>query len=182
MIDSTPPRAWTSICGVLPHRGGAAAANRRLAASSVAPISPNIGAPCVLARLGSRAFATCWVAGRSRSPQARACGWDITATWNQSSSRGRAPGMPSASMHGMTQAALERRIESVLETVQKPSRYIGGEANQVQKPQATAVVALCYPDAYEVGISNQALQILYRQVNARPAMAAERVYCPWPDM
>src|SRR4249920_2953401 len=82
----------------------------------------------------------------------------------------------------MTQAALERRIESVLETVQKPSRYIGGEANQVQKPQATAVVALCYPDAYEVGISNQALQILYQQVNARPAMAAERVYCPWPDM
>ena len=73
--------------------------------------------------------------------------------------------MPSASMRGMTQAALERRIESVLETVQKPSRYIGGEANQVQKPQATAVVALCYPDAYEVGISNQALQILYQQVN-----------------
>ena len=85
-------------------------------------------------------------------------------------------------MRYMTQAALERRIESVLETVQKPSRYIGGEANQVQKPQATAVVALCYPDAYEVGISNQALQILYQQVNARPAMAAERVYCPWPDM
>ena len=90
--------------------------------------------------------------------------------------------MPSASMHGMTQAALERRIESVLETVQKPSRYIGGEANQVQKPQATTVVALCYPDAYEVGISNQALQILYQQVNGRTGMAAERVYCPWPDM
>ena len=82
----------------------------------------------------------------------------------------------------MTQAALERRIESVLETVQKPSRYIGGEVNQVQKPQATTVVALCYPDAYEVGISNQALQILYQQVNRRAGMAAERVYCPWPDM
>ena len=70
----------------------------------------------------------------------------------------------------------------MLETVQKPSRYIGGEANQVQKPQATTVVALCYPDAYEVGISNQALQILYQQVNGRTGMAAERVYCPWPDM
>src|SRR6476659_4819565 len=77
---------------------------------------------------------------------------------------------------------LEQKIEAVLETVQKPSRYIGGEANQVRKPQATTVVALCYPDAYEIGISNQALQILYRQVNARPAMAAERVYCPWPDL
>jgi radical SAM superfamily enzyme YgiQ (UPF0313 family) len=43
-------------------------------------------------------------------------------------------------------------------------------------------VGLCYPDAYEVGISNQALQILYDQVNRHPAMAAERVYCPWPDM
>ena len=62
-------------------------------------------------------------------------------------------------------ALLEQKIEAVLETVQKPSRYIGGEANQVRKPQATRLVALCYPDAYEIGISNQALQILYTQVN-----------------
>src|SRR5262252_3821238 len=79
-------------------------------------------------------------------------------------------------------AVLDQRIEAVLETVQKPSRYIGGEANQVRKPQATRLVALCYPDAYEIGISNQALQILYTQVNEREAFAAERVYCPWPDM
>src|SRR6478752_4449110 len=77
---------------------------------------------------------------------------------------------------------LDQKIEAVLETVQKPSRYIGGEANQVRKPQATRLVALCYPDAYEIGISNQALQILYAQVNARETFAAERVYCPWPDM
>ena len=77
---------------------------------------------------------------------------------------------------------LDQRIEAVLETVQKPSRYIGGEANQVRKPTATRLVALCYPDAYEIGISNQALQILYSQVNAREQFAAERVYCPWPDM
>ena len=82
----------------------------------------------------------------------------------------------------MGNALLEDRIEAVLETVQKPSRYIGGEANQVRKPQATALVALCYPDAYEIGISNQALQILYQQVNRREGIAAERVYCPWPDM
>src|SRR3954449_8715657 len=77
---------------------------------------------------------------------------------------------------------LDQKIEAVLETVQKPSRYIGGEANQVRKPHATRLIALCYPDAYEIGISNQALQILYAQVNAREAFAAERVYCPWPDM
>jgi hypothetical protein len=50
------------------------------------------------------------------------------------------------------------------------------------KAQAHRLVALCYPDAYEIGISNQALQILYTQVNARESFAAERVYCPWPDM
>jgi radical SAM family uncharacterized protein len=77
---------------------------------------------------------------------------------------------------------LEQKIEAVLETVQKPSRYIGGEANEVKKPAATRLIALCYPDAYEIGISNQALQILYTQVNRRESFAAERVYCPWPDM
>src|ERR1700747_3360131 len=82
----------------------------------------------------------------------------------------------------MAASLMDQRIESLLETVQKPSRYIGGEANQVRKPQATSLVALCYPDAYEIGISNQALQILYTQVNRRGSFAAERVYCPWPDM
>src|SRR6059058_1913691 len=77
---------------------------------------------------------------------------------------------------------LDQKIEAALERVQKPSRYIGGEANQVRKPEATRLVALCYPDAYEVGISNQALQILYAQINRRDSFAAERTYCPWPDM
>src|SRR5262249_19657471 len=88
---------------------------------------------------------------------------------------------PAGSICPMT-PLLQQKIEAALETVQKPSRYIGGEANQVRKPNATRLVALCYPDAYEVGISNQALQILYAQVNARDSFAAERVYCPWPDM
>ena len=80
------------------------------------------------------------------------------------------------------ESVMDRKIESVLESVRRPSRYIGGEANEVLKRDATALVALCYPDAYEVGISNQALQILYQQINRRPEIAAERVYCPWPDM
>jgi len=73
---------------------------------------------------------------------------------------------------------LDQKIEAVLETVLKPSRYIGGEANQVTKPTATRLIALCYPDAYEIGISNQALQILYTQVNRRDSFAAERVSSP----
>ena len=54
---------------------------------------------------------------------------------------------------------LDQTIESILPGVQKPSRYIGGESNQVVKdPEtATARVVWSYPDAYEIGISNQKL-------------------------
>jgi radical SAM family uncharacterized protein len=80
------------------------------------------------------------------------------------------------------QSALQPRIERLLTEVEKPSRYIGGETNETVKPDATVRVAFAYPDAYEVGISNQALQILYGLVNDRTEASAERVYCPWPDM
>jgi radical SAM superfamily enzyme YgiQ (UPF0313 family) len=75
-------------------------------------------------------------------------------------------------------------IESILPGVQKPSRYIGGEPNQVRRDpdSATARIVLSYPDAYEIGISNQALQILYGMINERTGAWAERAYCPWPDM
>lgn len=81
-------------------------------------------------------------------------------------------------------SSLEQTIESILPGVQKPSRYIGGESNQVLKdPEtATARVAWSYPDAYEIGISNQALQVLYAMVNERTGAWAERTFCPWPDM
>ena len=82
----------------------------------------------------------------------------------------------------MEQHSLQPRIERLLTEVEKPSRYIGGETNETVKPDATVRVAFAYPDAYEVGISNQALQILYGLVNDRTEAAAERVYCPWPDM
>jgi radical SAM superfamily enzyme YgiQ (UPF0313 family) len=80
--------------------------------------------------------------------------------------------------------SLEQTIESILPGVQKPSRYIGGESNQVLKDPgtATARIVWSYPDAYEIGISNQALQILYSMVNERTGAWAERAYCPWPDM
>lgn len=82
----------------------------------------------------------------------------------------------------MRTSTLETRIEDLLGEVERPSRYIGGETNQIVKPTAAVRIALAYPDVYEVGISNQALQILYALVNERSAAAAERVYCPWPDM
>lgn len=74
------------------------------------------------------------------------------------------------------------RLESILRAVQKPARYIGGEWNSVLKANAETYIALAYPDTYEIGMSNLALQILYEIVNSDTRFAAERVFAPWPDM
>ena len=75
-------------------------------------------------------------------------------------------------------------LESFLALVEKPSRYIGGEANAARKDRSACrlSVALAFPDAYEVGMSHLGLQILYAILNAHPQICAERVYAPWPDM
>jgi len=76
------------------------------------------------------------------------------------------------------------KLQSVLPHVQKPARYIGGEANCTIK-NATDVsyrVALAFPDVYEVAFSHIGLKILYQMLNRRDDCWAERVYCPWPDM
>lgn len=72
----------------------------------------------------------------------------------------------------------------LLLSVEKPSRYIGGEVNQVRKDpgDVRCTIGLCYPDVYEIGMSHLGLQVLYGVVNAHPELAAQRVFCPWPDM
>src|SRR5579872_896447 len=77
-----------------------------------------------------------------------------------------------------------RALDDVLSRVKKPARYQGGEWNAVRKDGATArlKVLLSYPDAYEVGVSNQGLQILYSILNGQDGYLCERVYAPWPDM
>src|SRR5258708_3429130 len=66
----------------------------------------------------------------------------------------------------------------------KPVQYVGGEVNSVVKDwDATEVRwALMYPDAYEVGVPNQGIQILYEILNARDGVLAERTYSVWPDL
>ena len=59
---------------------------------------------------------------------------------------------------------------------------MGGEFNVRRKPTAEPLIVLSYPDVYEIGISNPALQILYCHINDATPAAAERAYCPWPDM
>ncbi len=66
--------------------------------------------------------------------------------------------------------------------VQKPGRYVGGEFGIVHKPGASYRVCVCYPDLYEIGMSNQAVQILYADINSISAdIACERVFAPAPD-
>jgi hypothetical protein len=59
---------------------------------------------------------------------------------------------------------------------------VGGEFNVRLKPGAEPRIVLSYPDVYEIGISNPALQILYAHLNDATPASAERAYCPWPDM
>ena len=76
------------------------------------------------------------------------------------------------------------RIEPLLARVQKPARYIGCEDGAQLPEHGPHKVAwlLLYPDAYEVGLPNQGLQILYEILNERDDAVAERSYAPWVDM
>lgn len=77
-----------------------------------------------------------------------------------------------------------KSIEDILPLVEKPSRYLGGEINQVKKDPAKVRLkfALAFPDLYEIGTSHFGMQILYHILNARPDIAAERVFAPAADM
>ncbi|MGE5550749.1 MAG: TIGR03960 family B12-binding radical SAM protein [Bacteroidota bacterium] len=79
---------------------------------------------------------------------------------------------------------LADRIEKILGTVQKPTRYLGGEWNASVRSwdDARLRVALGYPDVYEVGQSHLGLRILYGLINDSQDFLAERFYAPWPDM
>ena len=75
-------------------------------------------------------------------------------------------------------------LEALLPRVAKPVQYVGGELNARIKPWDGALVrwALMYPDAYEVGLPNQGIQILYEILNERSDALAERCYAVWPDL
>lgn len=76
------------------------------------------------------------------------------------------------------------RYADLLPQVQKPFRYVGGEWNEIVKePGSTDLTfALAFPDIYEIGMSHLGFRILYSLINSREDAAAERVFCPWPDM
>ena len=84
----------------------------------------------------------------------------------------------------MTVASVFPQLEPLLPQVTKPIQYVGGELGAVVKDWEPATVrwALMYPDAYEVGLPNQGVQILYEVLNEQPDVLAERTYAVWPDL
>ena len=76
------------------------------------------------------------------------------------------------------------KLERILPTVQKPARYVGGEYNQIVKDRAQVDlrVAFCFPDTYEIGMSNLGMRILYAVTNRMDGVWCERVFAPWGDM
>jgi len=78
---------------------------------------------------------------------------------------------------------LNEKIEKILYKVQKPGRYIGGEQNQTVKSNDIPIkFAFCYPDLYEVGMSNTGMKILYEIINNREDAWCQRCYAPASDM
>ncbi len=77
-----------------------------------------------------------------------------------------------------------KNISSVLKSVAKPGRYIGGEYNSIIKSKADVKCrfAFCFPDTYEIGMSNLGVRILYDVLNKDKDIWCERVYAPWMDM
>ncbi|MGB8295022.1 MAG: TIGR03960 family B12-binding radical SAM protein [Polyangia bacterium] len=84
----------------------------------------------------------------------------------------------------MSDTRVRHPYADFLVQVQKPSRYVGGEYNQVRKdPSAVrARVCLAFPDAYEIGMSHLGSKILYSLLNKTTGIACERVFAPWLDM
>ncbi|MCU1593820.1 MAG: B12-binding radical protein, partial [Frankiales bacterium] len=76
------------------------------------------------------------------------------------------------------------RLEKLLPRISKPIQYVGGELNSQVKDWDDAEVRWClmYPDAYEVGLPNQGVMILYEVLNEQPGVLAERAYSVWPDL
>ncbi|MGI6725449.1 MAG: TIGR03960 family B12-binding radical SAM protein [Christensenellales bacterium] len=76
------------------------------------------------------------------------------------------------------------RLEALLEDVQRPARYTGGEVNAIRKEWRQELTAFCFafPDTYEVAMSHLGMKIIYEAVNAREDMLCERVMMPWVDM
>ncbi len=79
---------------------------------------------------------------------------------------------------------MDKRLERILPRVQKPARYTGGEYKQIMKDRDKVDIrlAFCFPDTYEIGMSNLGMSILYHTMNSLDFVWCERCFAPWGDM
>ncbi len=79
---------------------------------------------------------------------------------------------------------MQKNISTILKSVQKPGRYTGGEFGQIVKDKSKIKmrIAFCFPDTYEIGMSNLGMKILYGALNQMEDVWCERVFAPWTDM
>jgi radical SAM family uncharacterized protein len=79
---------------------------------------------------------------------------------------------------------MDPKLERILLRVQKPARYTGGEYNEIikDKAQVDTRFAFCFPDTYEIGMSNLGMRILYGIMNEMEGVWCERCFAPWGDM
>ena len=79
---------------------------------------------------------------------------------------------------------MNQQLQRILPLVQKPARYVGGEYGQIVKDKQDVHlrVAFCFPDTYEIGMSNVGMRILYGIMNNMDGVWCERVFAPWGDM
>ena len=79
---------------------------------------------------------------------------------------------------------MTEKLQRILPTVQKPARYTGGEWGEIHKDlnDVHVRVAFCFPDTYEIGMSNVGMRILYGVMNEMDGVWCERVFAPWGDM
>ncbi|HAS74768.1 MAG TPA: TIGR03960 family radical SAM protein [Clostridiales bacterium UBA8960] len=76
------------------------------------------------------------------------------------------------------------KLEALLQHVEKPSRYIGGEINTFNKALSDNMIrfSFAFPDVYEVGMSHLGMQIIYNLLNQQEDVFCERTFSPWKDM
>ena len=76
------------------------------------------------------------------------------------------------------------KLDTILNRVNKPARYIGMEVGSVYKnfDEMNVTMAFSYPDVYEIGMSYSGLEIIYGVINQEENFLCERVFAPWPDM
>ena len=74
-----------------------------------------------------------------------------------------------------------KTLNEILKMVEKPARYIGGEYGAPKIKEDKFNYCICFPDVYEVAMSNLGIRIVQDVINGVDGACADRCYAPWPD-